>query len=256
MCYNSGMKTEQEVRQAYWDKGRTTALAAKELGISKTHVKRLMHRYGIPFRPLAEVKSHPLWIDLSDRESMAYIAGILLGDAWVARGKEVVHVSKDEAFTRSTAEAFRTVGLHPHVWMNPRGYWMMVVRSVAFARWWVLQGWNAQAQMAKAAPYAFVRGLYESEGCISLSHKERGVFPVLQWVTSHHPTADLFAELSPVLWFHRHPAVKEGRKTLCRLTVTRRALVDKFLATIQPCIKNSYANPVPSNSDNHRDGRA
>ncbi len=228
------MRIAEEIADVYWIRGLTTRQGARVLKISPTHFKRLMNRYGIPFRSIAAQKSHPKSVDLSLQPALGYILGVLHGDAWISRGYEMRLCSKDKEFCDAVATTLCEIGLHGHVWCDPRGYWQMLCRSVLLARWFNSLQWVQIEDIARQFPIEFVRGIYDSEGSI---HLNRARWPVLQVTTTNHTLANLFCELSPTPWFHRHyPGSKAHYKIRCALAISRRCYVDTFLDTVNPRI--------------------
>lgn len=119
--------------------------------------------------------------------SLSYILGVLLGDGFVykhtvnrRKGRHdqcytVALVTKDYEFAEKFAYALREIGLHPCIFQvkmkrkNPNwsDVWRIEATSVVLYKWFKNLNPSQIKQIARAYPADFIRGFYDSDGCLS-----------------------------------------------------------------------------------------
>lgn len=175
---------------------------------------------------------------------LAYIYGVLIGDGNITpvvnklRGHHthlIQLVCKEERFCRSFLDAAnRVLGTnYDNAKKRKDGYWKSYVVSNALAEWTTTV--DAE-KLVKKHPADFLRGYYESEGG---SHGGQISFGSLN-------EDDIFMAMFamnelgfyPRLYTQKVTSEWANSSTLYRLRLYRKSEVERFLATIRPCIKD------------------
>lgn len=100
---------------------------------------------------------------LSVRQPHDYLAGCLLGDAWLTQVFGLR--SKDEEFAVVVADALhRAFGVTVRPRLDERGYWLVAI-GARTGRFDSLRDWEPSSRDAQCA---WLRGLFDSEGNVNL----------------------------------------------------------------------------------------
>jgi len=197
---------------------------------------------------------------LSDTETVAYLVGALLGDGNYIRVKckdrgfdyQIRLKTKDREFVESVSSSFQKIGLHPYIRLirlseeNARwnDCWEIKVRSKSFYYWLKSLDYK-QITISYETTIAFLRGLFEAEGCFQASRyfdKRRGKYYIKY--TSDISNSDLELASFTALLIEDvgfHPWIRTTRNrsgTLnYRVYLSRKNEVKRFLEVIKPCIQ-------------------
>lgn len=256
------MFSADEIRKAY-EETQNSYMAAARLGISPTHFKRLMHKYGIPFVPTSVARRKPRlkWQPIPSAD-LAYVLGALKGDGHVtspeapnSNQNRILLEVTDWVFACSFRDALERIGLRP--WKmrksidrrphrKPR--WVVTARSKAFAAWYRSLDLETMRLVIRGFEEHFIRGLYEAEGhLIVASPGDTDVVIGMADEALIRMVHSILASWGMHPTIHLAPDRRPGHKTVYRVMLSRQADVYRFFQRVRPCIKNTgYANPEPS----------
>lgn len=224
----------------YWEEGLSINQIAKRLGVSYTTVWDWMAMYGIPRRNRREATRLRCEKKLPDEitEDLAYIFGVYLGDGSVFRNEEMYSYGfqlqvKDYEFACSVRDVLKRLGL------NPKLYEYKLYRVFCYSK----QLYERLTQTPIDEPLrwspdlqgAFVRGLYESEGCIYFNGYSWYVHVVCNTNTK------LMDVVESILCQHNFDVKRWVSHPKVRMENLRlrggKGEVKRFLCWIRPCIK-------------------
>jgi len=187
--------SKEELYELYVVRGLSIYKIADLYGVGHSTIMYYLKKYGIPTRKI--MKGFKPRLDPSPE--LAYIIGVLLGDGTVSKCRTVNRrrnavsyhyvirlAVTDEAFAREFYEALTKIGLRPKIYFYPRkpNEKMLSDPSRCRARWIVyaenkefytffknLKIEDIEKIISGYEPH-FIRGFYESEGCVDISPKE------------------------------------------------------------------------------------
>ena len=155
-----------EIRRLYWEQQFSTREIGELFGITPQGVRWFMKRYGI------ERRVHtPKWKPrFSNREDLAYVASVTLGDGCVNLKGGYLHlVVKDYDFCQAFAEACKRIYLQP-VWGQRGKYYEVKIYSREICRYIksltperLLKEFSTEKERIR-----FIRGFFDSEGNVTL----------------------------------------------------------------------------------------
>jgi len=247
-----------ELQALYYNQQLSQAEIAKRLHVSQNHISSQMKEYTIATRSLTEAQrvavisgrkkiNQP---NLTPSEALVYVIGVLKGDGSVYLHKNGQGIAYEiglgqtkREFAYSFQSALESLGLKARVDFRRKRngtrlipYFRTTATSKIFYQWYKGLTIEEIRELLIANSVfidAFLRGFYESEGCVSV-HKNR--VPELSIVNANASLADLSYELIRILGFnakiHRY-----GSMSYIRLYGKEQ--VSNFLHRIKPCIKNN-----------------
>jgi len=166
------------LKEQYWGEKKSTNEMAEMVDCDPETIRYWMIKYGIRRRTKSEYeKLRRVKPDLSPSKPLSYILGVLLGDGAV-RKKGFTLIQNKEEFAESFADAIRSIGLDPkrRVKEYHNNHWgrdkmpEVSAFSVNFCEWFRSLNLDKIEDIVterKSFIKAFVRGLYESDGCHS-----------------------------------------------------------------------------------------
>jgi DNA-binding transcriptional regulator WhiA len=193
-------------------------------------------------------------VDFSQKESLSYLLGALLGDGYVTRVRykvrgvpcfdyRILLRVKDKEFAEKVAEELRKVGLNPKVCRTKDGYWKTQARSKIFYHWFKTVN-PKQFLDSEECKLAFLTGIFDAEGYFSkniyFSHR-RGRYYIKYGISICNNDTNLIhfvKELLEELGFHpwvRGTRNKSGSITY-KVSLSRVPEVKKFLEVVKSCI--------------------
>lgn len=234
-----------------------------------------MQQFGIPRRNLSEahigqtpwnkgkecpqLKGHPPTYlnkpNLDDELTLAYVLGVVEGDGCLyddGDGEYIILLQvKDEHFAKSFYDALKKIGLKPTLsykeppsWKNGKfcvRAWSKLLFEWLKERYSELDSWLNNDELFKA----YLRGFYESEGCLYKQHIwNRGrkyEYYALSLSNTNKNIIDLITRKLQKLGFH--PKVYEWKveslkhKMAYSLRLHKQEEIKRCLEMIKPCIK-------------------
>lgn len=190
--------------------------------------------------------------DNSPTADLAYVVGVIFGDGCITYYRKqnsyrIYLRCTDREFAKSFKHALERIGLHPSTVksVKPRTernkpLWRVEAQSKLFYKWFMALSFEKLKLLleTRGLKREFIRGFYESEGCLWQGDKSRK----RSWCTSVCNTnADLIKLIRSILtdlgfsfsvWIGR----KAGRKPLYNIQISRFNDVVRFLQEIKPSI--------------------
>lgn len=146
----------------YVDKKLSQNAIAKQYGVSGALVSIWIQRHGIP-------STHLNVANLNSTGDLWYIVGVMVGDGTFDNSRYGVKLAcRDEVFALSFQNSLRKLGLRTHKWVQTfreKPVYIAVARSKNLYHW-LKQALNNLEVMPKEFIKDFIRGFYESEGCL------------------------------------------------------------------------------------------
>lgn len=196
--------------------------------------------------------------NLSPSPVLAYILGVLKGDGWISNTKRsgekknyyryFVHLQvADLEFAQEFKESLIRLGLNPLLEKYYRKewrqgfFWRVSAHSKKFVNWYKNLGIENIEKIAEQYPESFVRGFYDSEGCLVKADRRR----YIQFSNTDESTICLVRKLIGKIGFRvslraywrKHIAKKEY--SLFILGGTKES--KRFLSKINPSIQRKVA---------------
>ena len=179
---------------------------------------------------------------------LSYILGVYLGDAWIYKYKHSYFIGLDTVdfkFAKSFCSALKRIKLHPSVFKKSnREVWRTIASSKIFFNWLKNLSSEDIKKIALAYPLSFLKGIYESEGCISRNYDKRvnKLYLSVVIVSCEKETIELTQNL--IIALGLRPRLNLTRKKvpfkpIWVLSINRQSEVKSFLALVKPCIKNT-----------------
>lgn len=235
----------------YCDERKSTLDISKKFRCSQWVISDLMKKYGLKRR---NANSYHEWKEpgnlikpkLDNSPCIAYILGVMLGDGWVYKRKNLYTIgldSKDRVFCEKFREKLQIVNLNSClVKLKKKEIWRTLATSKLFFTWFESLGFKEIEKIAYACPLEFIEGFYESEGCISRTVSKvygRVRYSVII-VNTNKNLMTLMLKLLTNLGFNPTLNVRKSkppRKPIWALCLLRQNEVSSFFNKIQPCIK-------------------
>jgi len=238
--------TREELLDLYWNRNLSTYKIAKKYGVHHHAIQYWMNKFSIPQR--AKVKKPNLKMSLD----IAYILGVLLGDGYVSAYHVRLNTS-EKVFAESFAMALRNIRLNPSIKLYLRhekregwketNYFCTCGCSKMFCDWLrTLSLSEIEKKVSSKKEYiiAFIRGFYESEGCIGYATKNEQKYLRLLIFNTNKKLLEMVRRLCNDLGYHfglwekrvYHP--KRKRQYVLGKYGKRAFL---FLKQINPCVK-------------------
>ncbi len=236
----------------YNKKYMSTLEIAKRYNCSQWTIWNLMKGYKIKRRSANEYHewkevANLIKPDLSISEDISYILGVILGDGWVYNKKHSYSVnldSIDRVFCEEFKMALKRIGLNPCLIKKNRKVWRTTATSKLFYIWYKSLKTKDIKNIALMHPIKFVKGFYESEGCLSLyKEKKHGYrYYNITIANTQKTLMNLTMKLLNQLNFHptiHKRNIEPPRKNIWAISIAKQKEVPIFLEIIKPCIKNA-----------------
>jgi len=244
---------KKELERLYNKKKMSTMYIAKRYRCSQWTIRSNLIKYNIKLRSCADFlkwKSPANQIEpkVGLSSELSYILGVLLGDAWTYRYKNNYFIgldTKDYIFNKSFCNSIKKIGLNPNLFKKSV-YWRTIASSKIFYFWFENLKFDEIEKIALYDPAAFLRGVYESEGCLSINHdkKTNKDYLILIIVSCEKNTIDLTKSLIEKLGLHPRLNLRKPpypKKPIWVLNLGKQKEIGTFLKIVNPCIKNSPA---------------
>jgi len=244
-------KISKEMLNKLYNKNKLSTIEiAKKFGCSQWVIWSLLQYYDIGAR---DANDYHAWKSpanqikpiLSPSPILSYVTGVILGDGWVYKINHSYSIgleTLDKPFCESLVRALQQIKLNPCLMFNKNRFWRVTATSKLFYEWYKSLKFKDIEKIAIEYPKEFVRGFYESEGCLSIykSRKYRYTNCKIIICNTKEELINLTKELLKILGFH--PTIRKKnnplpRKPLWILVLGRKAEVKQFLDIVKPCIK-------------------
>ena len=188
-------------------------------------------------------------ITKDDSPALAYILGVLVGDGTVHKNRIQLKV-KSKVFVEAFSRALSEIGLKPKVYLiKDRGdiYYSCRAHSIEFVEWFKSLSLDSIRAIATKYPLDFIRGFYESEGCI---YKDKYV----GMTNTDGTILSLVKSLLENLGFHPKLYLKDKKrgKPCYDLRVYGKREIQMFIELIKPHIKNTMTQTYGKRSSRTR----
>ena len=240
-----------KLRYLYINKRFSTVELAKRYNCSQWTIRSNLIKNGIKLRsssdflkwkpPQNQIK--PL---VSPSQNLSYIIGVLLGGGWLYNYKNNYFIGLDTIeynFNKSFYKSLRAINLNPNIFKKGIKYWRTIASSKLFYQWFNNLNMKEIRKIVNFYPLDFIRGIYESEGCLGLNFDKSGNkrYLIITIVSCEEETIDIMREFIERLGFApklnlRKP--KPPRKPIWALTLGRQKEIKEFMKIINPVIKN------------------
>ena len=250
----------------YVNKGLSTYKIAEMYGVSYEAVRYWLKKYGIPTRP-APGRVKP---KLDPSPELAYVLGVLYGDGTVSkcrwenkklRKKGYRYVIQlavtDKVFAEEFMKALEKLGLRPKMYFAPRKpnekmlgdptrakpRWVVTAQSKEFYDFFTSLTIEKLEQIVKNYEQYFIRGFYESEGCVDISPNDYRIRIVNTDRELMEFVKRLLVRLGFNVSFYDQKYEWNGEKRkLYVIQIYGYQQVKKFFELVKPCIRNPFAN--------------
>jgi intein-encoded DNA endonuclease-like protein len=247
--------SQEFLHQRYQVEGKSLHDIAKELSVSYPTVRYWMGKHNIRWRErnYAMIIKMGKRFDVTKKATLSYILGVLLGDGYVYSGKKhliVLNVAeRDKAFAMSFKKALEDVGLQPfELTIKPlkpqhSPQIRITANSCFFVKWYknlTMADIRSLVMESEETMISFIKGFYESEGCISEIRKGRWKGLQINIANTKKELILLVKEILERLGFKHFKLLtqREWNGTiLYGLMNWRQKEVKEFINKVQPCIK-------------------
>ncbi|MFQ6129278.1 MAG: LAGLIDADG family homing endonuclease [Candidatus Hadarchaeaceae archaeon] len=264
--------SKNDLEKAYWGEGKSINEIAHLAGKNYSTIYRRIIKFGIKRRTRSEglrIKygTRPSKLDLSPSPNLAYILGVLYGDGTVFRyyhkgdGHYRFGISlqvTQKKFALSFKQALEKLRFKPRFsFYPPRKRYTVEQYSEEFYHWFELLSLDNLRNFLNNnfCVREFVRGFYESEGCLSTErYKQRCRYKnkIYEYqrtgcsLSMTNTNLEVFTLVKNCLEklglsFRISIRRRPGRKILYRVYTAKRRTITRFLDVIKPCIKNKVS---------------
>lgn len=261
--HSKACEHSDQIKEMY-SEGHSSITIASELGIASNAVYLFLRDNELNRGRKQALEAtwshhHPLKCDFDSTidEDMAWLVGVLLSDGCVFKSgstHRLVLEVIDEEFADYFKNVVDSIGLHT----NKRAYerkadryantfYSVHAHSKAFYEWWDALDREDFREIARSYPAAFVRAIYDSEGC--LSQRSTGQYKISMHMTDRW-ILELVQELSSSSvkflgpYVDRRSEYMENRKDLYRISLTRRKEVKRFCKWVNPILDRKNIHKV------------
>lgn len=224
----------------YIEKNKSQEDIAKEFKCSPMTIHRRLKEYNILIRDRSEQRrldwrKRNIYPNLEPSSTLSYIFGVLVGDGTVTRKQpyQVLLKVNDFPFAESFSKALRDIGLHSLL-RQYGGRWYGYASSKIFCDWYHSLSFEDITKIAEQYPIDFVRGFYESEGCVSIDKRKK--LWALDMTQKNQEQLNLVKKLIESIGVHVGKTLLR-QDGVGRFNIYRQTDVYKFLNLIRPCIK-------------------
>lgn len=253
--------TREQLVELHWVHGLSLTAIGRIHGVSASAIKYWMNKFGVtPKARLQEVLFVPT-------PALSYVLGVLHGDGFLyvhptTSRHEIVLTVTDKPFAESFNYALHALGLRANTipvkagLPNHKPLWKTYSCSKVFHERWNSLGKEERLDWGFRYPRDFVRGVYESEGCLKRHRQnlELAIYSTNQPMQRRIVLALESQGLHPKV-FERD---LESGKLFTYVQLFRNLEVRKFLAWCMPCIKYAprrrQANREPSLGSDAQEG--
>jgi len=176
-------------------------------------------------------------------EDFAYILGVIYGDGSVFQRKDGNYVIrlhvKDEDFAEAFYQALKRLGLNPYKSKPSDGYWQVVGYSKDLALKLQSVIFNEIKEQEDAILVMFIRGLYDSEGCLTIRKRKNRPSPQssLRILNTDKPLLNLCKDILLKLGVHACINRQSRKRDYFALCITSPYEIHSFLRKIDSSIK-------------------
>jgi AraC-like DNA-binding protein len=252
----------EEVKRLYHIEHKTVKEIAEMFGYSSSGMRKWMIKHGISIRRTAETNAlrgsgNIKKVNLQPSEQLFYVLGVIYGDGNYRKDGDTYRVElrvTSKTFAKSFEEILRQIGLKPCTWVDKRSernpswsdLYTVSACSARLCKWLKEKSyddiWNIMQTNTECVK-AFLRGFYESEGCLHL-RKEGGIRVSVS--NTKKELIDLVARAVEHIGFKYSITTYKNERYangVCyRLEILgRRPEKERFIKLINPCIKNLRA---------------
>jgi len=242
-----------DLHRLYWGDGKSLHQIAHLYGVSYDAVWKWMKKHNIARRDMRtavklalsspEVRrkmsiSHRRKFVFRPTPALAYSLGVLLGDGHVSKTESNDHIVglavKEKMFAEKFRITLKEIGLNPYnIYTNGRETHRVRARSADFCEWYKSLDLKKISSLIGGFEDRFVRGIYESEGCINVH--ESGSMRI----QIGNKNKQLLSMVQNIITSWGIPSGLYGpRKDGCSLLqIYGDEHVKKFLCIVKPCIK-------------------
>jgi len=256
--------TKDELYKLYWEQGLSTYAIGEMYGVSYEAVRYWLKKYGIPRRPKPQVVEPKL----SPSPELAYVLGVIYGDGTVAKSryvnkrlnkrgyKYVVRLAViDKQFAEEFMRALEKLGLRPKLYYvvrypsekmfgdpakaKPR--WVVHAESKKFYEFVKSLTIEKLEELVRDYEQWFVKGFYESEGCVDISPKEYRI----RIVNTNRKLMELLFKMLHRLGFRatlyqQFYEYNGEKRPIYVVQIYGNDQAKRFFELIKPCIKNPF----------------
>jgi len=242
--------SEGTLNKLYNKEKMSTLEIAKKYGCSQWVIWSLMRKYNLKRR---DANEYHKWKEpgnlikpiLNHSPSISYIIGVILGDGWIYKQKHFYSIcleTNDKLFCEKFKEVLQIIKLNPCLIKKTGKTWRTTATSKLFYNWFKSLKLKDIQNIATKYPTDFLRGFYESEGCLSINKDKRYgyEYPMITIVNTKKELIMLSYKLLRILDFHptvHRRNVKPPRKPIWALNISKQKEVPTFFKKIEPCIK-------------------
>jgi len=251
----------EDLKNLYLKDKMSTLELAKKYKCSQWTIRSKLIKKGVLLRSSSaflkwKSPGNQLKPDLGESPSLAYIIGVFLGDAWIYKCNHNYSIGLDTIeykFAKSFYDSLKEIGLNPNLFPRKGRYWRVIATSKIFYHWADNLNYRKIKRITQEFFKDFLRGIYESEGCLGINFDKRSgkKYLLITIVSCEKDTIDLTKLFIEKMGLHprlnlRRP--KPPRKEIWALNLGKQREIIKFIDIIKPIIKNKNITFI--NQDN------
>lgn len=240
----------KELKKLYNQNKMSTLKLAKKYNCSQWTIRSNLLKNNIKLRGCSDflkwkAPANQINPNISNSPIISYVLGVILGDGWTYNYKHNYFVgldSIDYVFCKSFFNSLKDIGLNPNIFLRKK-CWRTVASSKIFYNWFKTLKFEDIKKLALNYPLHFLRGIYESEGCLLINRDKKGHKKYFSVIIVN--TNKKIISLSNLLLKRKgfNPRInlrkpKFPRKYIWVLALNKQKEIDIFLNLIKPCIKN------------------
>jgi intein-encoded DNA endonuclease-like protein len=251
------MISKEFLVKRYHGEGKSIHDIARELGVSYPAIRYWMKKLGVVWREKnnAMILKNGRKFDASKKITLSYILGVLLGDGYVYSSKKhfvkLNVAERDRVFALSFKKALEDIGLHPFESiikpLKPQHSPQICItaNSYFFVKWYkslTIKDIRALAMESEETMTSFIKGFYESEGCIHEIKKDKWRGLQIDIFNTKKELILLTKDILERLGFRYFKLFAKkvwSGSILYTLSNWRQKEVKDFINRIQPCTKRT-----------------
>lgn len=237
-------------------KNKTLRELAKDLNRAQSSVEyKLYHKkFGLNFKK-GLIKIFP---NLEHSENLAYILGVIEGDGYVNPKQYSITLNvRNKTFANSFLIALKKIDLNSKliIYNNyDRDFYITYAASKLFYLWYKDQNFE---WIKKNKKYAinFIRGMYESEGCIyyvgtsqtiiEISNTDMSLLTLCKYLLKKlNIDCKIYNATKKGTIFYIHGIKRKATKNCYKIWIGKQKNVQRFIKLIKPCIKLKPKNKI------------
>jgi len=242
----------EKLKNLYTEKKMSTLSLAKQYGCSQWTIRFKLMKNKINLRSSSDFlkwrsPGNQIIPNINSSTHLSYVLGVLLGDGWIYNHKHSYFICLDTidySFSKSFYNSLKNINLNPNIFQSKGRFWRTIASSKLFYLWFKNLKSKEIRKAALDYPLDFLRGIYESEGCLTHRHYKKldKKYLSLVIVSCEEETISLTKLLIENLGLNprlnlRKP--KPPRKPIFVLTLDKQNEIPIFLRKVNPCIKNT-----------------